>query len=87
MKIRLNFGTLLIIVIAFLLQFGCTKNLFGTDKISAFDEIKGTVILNDGASPDSVFIWLQDLNLKSSTNKNGEFKIKLPSAKSQGARA
>jgi len=83
-KIRFPFLGVLIILATLVIQSGCTKNPFGTDKISASDEIKGTLILKDGASPDSVFVWLQGLNMKTWTDKNGEFKIKLPSLKSQG---
>lgn len=84
MKTRYITLAVVTMAIAVLLQFDCTKNPFGTDKISAVDEVKGKVILNDGASPDSVFIWLQGLNLNTWTNQNGDFKIKLPSVRSQG---
>jgi hypothetical protein len=84
MRTNLSFFVVLLITIIIVVQFGCTKNPFGTDKISASDEIKGTVILKDGASADSVFVWLQGLNMKAWTDKDGKFSIKLPSVKSQG---
>jgi hypothetical protein len=84
MKTRISLFVSLVIFILFLIHSGCTKNPFGTDKITTSDEIKGKVLLNDGASPDSIFVWLQGFNMKTWTNEDGEFKIKLPSPKSQG---
>jgi len=63
---------------------GCTKNPFSDDKILCLEEIHGKVVLNDGASPDSVYVWLEGFNSGTWTNEQGDFEIKLPSVKSQG---
>lgn len=73
----------LVCVILFNLP-GCTKNPFGSDQISFSDQIQGKVLLNDGASPDSIYVWFQGFNLATWTNNNGDFKISLPSPESQG---
>jgi hypothetical protein len=58
----------------------CAENpFFGDDKITGGKrQISGHVILKDGASPESVFVWLEDFNISAFTNKAGEFRIILP---------
>ncbi|MFQ5752551.1 MAG: hypothetical protein ACE5HI_11190 [bacterium] len=61
------------------LFYSCTGNPFGGDEISGGRrQISGQVILNDGASPEGVFLWLAGYNIGTYTNQNGDFQVLLP---------
>ena len=58
----------------------CTSNpLFDDDK-NTFDRhtISGTVTLQDGKTPDGIFVWLEDLNIHMYTSGNGSFSLSIP---------
>lgn len=57
----------------------CSENPFGGDKISSGERLlTGRVALQDGSTPEGVFVWLQGVNLSTFTDEKGEFKILLP---------
>lgn len=57
----------------------CTDNPFFDDN-SAEDKriLTGKVLLNSGESPENIYVWLEDLNISTRTNAQGDFKIELP---------
>lgn len=83
-KIIFSFPIIVLVGIILFSLTGCTKNPFGSDQISISDQIQGKVLLNDGASPDSIYVWFQGFDIATWTNNSGEFKITMPSPKSQG---
>jgi len=59
--------------------FHCTELPFGDNKISAgHQQISGRVELNDGASPEHVYVWLSGLDIATWTDEAGKFTVKLP---------
>lgn len=58
----------------------CTENpLGGDDQVTGGRrDISGEVVLSDGASPEGVVVWLQDVNLLARTNAAGRFRLTLP---------
>lgn len=63
-----------------LLATACTENPFGGDNTvtGGQQEIRGTVTLSDGSSPEGVVVWLEDFNLLSRADAQGNFSIVLP---------
>lgn len=57
----------------------CTHNPFDSTKISVPGRtIIGEVELNDRANPEGVYVWLENFDLGTFTNKQGKFSIVLP---------
>lgn len=70
---------------AFLFVWACTENPFSNKNISGGKrQISGSISLKDGASPEGVVVWLQDYNIMTTSNENGEFQIFLPPSISDG---
>ncbi len=69
-----------LLLIVFLMILACTENPFDTpDQIQVSDNtITGKIKLNDGSSPQHVYVWLEGFDLGAYPNSNGEFKIILP---------
>ncbi len=64
--------------------YDCTENPFYNDNnISGNRVIRGKVELSDQSNPDNVFVWLEDFDVHSRTDKNGYFQIILPSQEKQ----
>ena len=78
---------MLIMVGVFLARFsGCTWNPFGEDEISSgHRQIRGTVQLHDGSSPEGVYVWLDGFNIGDYTDGTGQFKLILPAESSHGS--
>jgi hypothetical protein len=74
-----------IISISLLIFLRCTENPFFTDHIKATDgyTLTGSVELSDDASPDNVFVWLEELNVGDFTDKDGNFVITIPHPQAQ----
>jgi len=74
------FFLLLSALVLIILPVGCTENpfseniFFGTDGQS----VSGTVQLENSADPSGVFVWLKAFNLKTYTDKSGQFTFSLP---------
>jgi len=77
--------TLILFLISVSLIFlVCTSNPIFEDRNSSSKQtIKGKIQLSDGASPDSVFVWLEGFNLSTYTDGGGHFTIQLPPPQSQ----
>jgi len=73
--------SLFLIVFVFVtVALRCTTNpLFDDDK-NTYDRhnISGTVTLQGGRTPDGIFVWLEDLNIHTSTSESGSFSLSLP---------
>ena len=79
------YNYIILILFLFLLITGCTSNPFENDDISdSTRELTGKVTLSDNSAPDNVYIWLKGLNSSSWTDKNGDFKLRLPSGNQYG---
>jgi len=82
-KISLIYPILYFALVAIFI-FDCTENPFYNDNnISGDRIISGKVALSDQSSPDDVFVWLEDFDVHSRTDKNGYFQILLPSQEKQ----
>ncbi|MBC7187752.1 MAG: hypothetical protein H5U38_12030 [Calditrichaeota bacterium] len=57
---------------------GCTHNPFGDDQIVAPGaEIRGQVLLQDGSSPEGVYVWLEHFAAGTWTDARGQFRLPL----------
>ena len=84
MKRQLIFLSNIIFVVILIGLSGCTRNPIGdTTDIIDLSIIKGKVTLNDNATPDNVFIWLQDSDATARTDETGSFELHIPSATTQ----
>lgn len=64
---------------------GCTSNPFGDDDITGGNRtISGKVTLSEGFSPEGVYVWLEGLDIGTTTNADGNFEIVLPPSSVQG---
>lgn len=69
-----------------LLFSGCTKSPFSEDKTGlGTRQIRGTVTLDDGSSPEGVYVWLQSYGVNAYTDAGGKFQLTLPSPSGQNA--
>ena len=66
------------------LTLSCTSNPFSNDQEIKEAKLSGQVELSDGLSPDSVYVWLEGINLGAYTDNNGKFSISLPPPEAQG---
>ncbi len=67
---------------------GCSENPFGGDKneiSTGAREVRGTVQLNDRADPAGAVVWLENFNLATRADANGNFALLLPPPGAQGA--
>jgi hypothetical protein len=70
---------------ALLPLLGCLENPFGDDEISGGTRsVRGVVRLNNNASPQGAYVWLEGFNLGTQAGAQGEFTLTLPPAASQG---
>ncbi len=75
----------MVVGVTALLFCGCTSNPFGDDDIGAGARaMSGKVLLNDGANPGGIYVWLETFNIGTSTDNSGEFKLTLPPPAAQG---
>ena len=59
--------------------FSCSDSPFDEEiKENSTEIIEGTVKLAENENPGGVYIWLEDTQLNTFTNGNGEFKLELP---------
>lgn len=66
---------LLVIVVA----WGCTSNPLDDSKVTGSpNQISGQVILDNEASPESVYVWLKKRDLGTYADDKGDFLITLP---------
>lgn len=63
-------------LLAFVLVSSCTHNPFGDDQIGAPSaEITGQVLLQDGSSPEGVYVWLEHFAAGTWTDARGQFRL------------
>lgn len=63
-----------------LLFSGCTKSPFSEDKTAlGTRQIRGAVTLDDGSSPEGVYVWMQRYDVSAHTDAGGRFQLTLPS--------
>lgn len=73
-------------IAALLCLAGCIENPFGDDKISGGTRsVRGQVQLNNNASAEGAYVWLDGFNLGTRVNAQNEFTLILPPAASQGS--
>lgn len=66
------------IILIFIIS-GCTSNPFLSDDAARDKHIvRGKVLLEQGDSPEDIYVWLEDLNISTRTNAHGEFSLALP---------
>lgn len=58
----------------------CTHNPFFDDAAQTMDgsTIRGKILMNDGASSEGTYVWLQGMNISTTADENGEFLLTLP---------
>lgn len=79
--------TILIAVSALstLMLVGCTSSPVGDDEISlGARQLRGSIVLDDGKSPEGGYVWLEGFNLGDYTDADGKFEVTLPPVASQG---
>ena len=68
----------------FIIQ-GCEKSPVGSEDISlGARKISGNINLNDGSDPTGIYVWLEQFNLSTKADQNGDFQLILPTPASQG---
>lgn len=75
----------IILTVVVMLLIQCTQNPFSDsgDIETSHRTVKGLVQLNDHNSPENVFVWLQEYDIYTRTNGDGEFELTLPPKASQ----
>jgi len=68
----------IIAIIGLIIVISCTENPFTEPEKIQDMKITGRVELNDGNSPDQVYVWLELLDLGTFTNHKGKFSLALP---------
>ncbi|MCK5148778.1 hypothetical protein KAR48_18640 [bacterium] len=72
-------------IVIFTLIVSCSKNPFGGDTVSGGKlKITGIVLLNDGADPEGVFVWLEGFDQSAYTDADGRFELTIPAPLQQG---
>jgi len=73
------------ILMSLAMFFGCTENPFYEDVIKSADglTVAGHVNLSDNTSPDGIYVWMEELNVGTFTDENGDFLLSLPSPSAQ----
>ncbi|MDP6577580.1 MAG: hypothetical protein QF416_10475 [Candidatus Marinimicrobia bacterium] len=67
------------LVITVLTLCTCTKNPFNNNgSVSDHYSIKGIVELEDGENPESLYVWLEIINIGTWTDTTGQFILSLP---------
>jgi len=74
---------LLVIIILFFTS--CVKNPFWDDPKMELPKIKGKLMLDDGSSPESAYIWLEEFDLGTYPDEKGQFKINIPPVSAQNS--
>ncbi len=65
------------LLISFLVS--CTNNpLFDDGEARDTHILRGKVLLEPGEPPTNIYVWLEKLNISTTTNAVGEFRIELP---------
>ncbi len=70
-------------IILLIIFISCTENPFTEPEKIQDLKITGRVELNDGSSPDQVYVWLELLDLGTFTNQKGKFSLPLPPSELQ----
>lgn len=68
-------------------QLSCTSSPFGQNEISeGRREMTGSVLLSEPRNLEDIYVWMEEFNISSRTDENGEFSLTLPppSSQSQG---
>ncbi len=65
--------------------FACTTNPFFEDKIKSYDKqnIKGNVVLQGEKNNAGIVVYLEEFEIFTKTDRNGDFKITIPQAYTQ----
>ncbi|MDZ7341712.1 MAG: hypothetical protein ONB27_10190 [candidate division KSB1 bacterium] len=80
----LNRSALTLFLLMCWIPLGCTKNPFDSDRLAnSKNVISGEIKLADGVQPDSIYVWLEGLDVGGWTDRTGRFEIRLPSASSR----
>jgi hypothetical protein len=69
----------LLLLFLLIFNFSCTDNPFFDDDAAEDRKIlTGKVLLNSGETPQDIYVWLEELNISTRTNSQGDFRIELP---------
>lgn len=73
-------GPYFILLLAHLPFVGCIENPFGggEDISAGTRQVSGTLQLNDRASPEGTFVWLESFNIGTHADASGKFSLTLP---------
>lgn len=70
---------ILLILVTYSLLISCEKNPFSSTKITPENkEIKGSVSLADGANAKGTYVWLEEYNIATNVDDEGNFVLKIP---------
>ena len=75
---------LIILGIGLLLVCACTENPFTDAEEFQETRLKGYVVLEDMATPDQVYVWVDAFDRSDFTKEQGTFSIPIPHAEVQG---
>jgi hypothetical protein len=74
----------LCLYLAIIFTCHCTSNPFSKDEIEPTRQtVSGVVELDDDADPGGVFVWLEQLDISTTTDSTGKFTIELPPPQTQ----
>jgi hypothetical protein len=73
------------VIVIFVFLMKCTGNPFWNDDIDSEDRltVTGKVQLQDDPDPETIFIWLEGIQVSTYTNSKGEFTLELPAPQLQ----
>ncbi len=76
--------TFLVLAVTVLAQLRCTSNPVGTDGIgNGQSRITGNVALDNENQPERVFVWLEEFDVGTYTDSQGNFSLDLPSGQNE----
>jgi len=75
----------LFIWVIFFFGLCCTENPFykNPEEVKTQRTVTGQVLLNDQNTPDSIFVWLEEFDISTYSDANGQFLMRLPPPEKQ----
>jgi hypothetical protein len=85
MKTRRSFAVILPLSFSLWFFAGCTESPISDNKVAGGTrQIRGTLRLDDGKSPEGIYVWLDGYHLGVHTDAAGRFQLSLPSSGQTG---
>lgn len=83
-KEEMNCGLVGLFCVVLVSQFACTSSPLGDNGISSGRrKMRGEILISEPRNLDGVFVWLEEFNIGTRTDENGEFSIVLPPPSTQ----